>query len=79
MCIRSTTCRITCSGHGEPAMIPVRRLDRSNCPGSEWSSSANSAMNMVGTPYKLVQRYSATARNAASGSNVGDGMTIAAP
>jgi hypothetical protein len=27
--IRSTTCFITSTGHGEPAMIPVRSDDRS--------------------------------------------------
>jgi len=29
MDIRSMTCFITSTGHGEPAMMPVRRLDRS--------------------------------------------------
>ena len=41
------TRRITSIGQGEPAMIPVRRLDRSNSPKRGWSSSA---MNIVGTP-----------------------------
>ena len=29
MCIRSMTRRMTSIGHGEPAMMPVRRLARS--------------------------------------------------
>ena len=29
MCIALLTCFITSTGHGDPAMIPVRRLDRS--------------------------------------------------
>ena len=45
--IRSMTCFITSTGHGEPAMSPVRREDRSNAPKSGWLSSA---MNIVGTP-----------------------------
>ena len=47
MCIRSMTLRITCSGHGEPAMIPVRNELRSKLSKS---GSPSSAMNIVGTP-----------------------------
>ncbi len=47
MPIRSMTCFITSTGHGEPAMMPVRRLLRSN---RSKSSTASSAMNIVGTP-----------------------------
>lgn len=47
MCISATTRFITSSGQGEPAMMPVRREERSKVAKSGWSSSA---MNMVGTP-----------------------------
>ena len=36
-------------------------------------------MNIVGTPYRLVQRSSAHARSVASGSNVSAGYTMQAP
>jgi hypothetical protein len=45
--IRSITRRMTSTGHGEPAMIPVRRPPRSWSPNDGWSSWA---MNIVGTP-----------------------------
>ena len=48
MCIFSTTRRITSIGHGDPAMMPVRRLVRSCSANRGWSSMA---MNIVGTPY----------------------------
>jgi|GEM_PF-1702367 len=67
---------ITATGHGEPAMMPVRRLARSKVANS---GQASSAMNIVGTPYSEVQRSSWTARRVASGSKAGAGMTIAAP
>jgi hypothetical protein len=70
MPIRSTTCFITSTGHGEPAMIPVRSEDRS-CDSND--GSASSAMNIVGTPYSDVHRSSATARSVAAGSNAGAG------
>ena len=38
---------MTSLGQGEPAMMPVRRLERSKPAKPGWSSSA---MNMVGTP-----------------------------
>ena len=47
MCISLTTRFITSTGHGEPAMMPVRSDDRS------WSAKPaepSSAMNIVGTP-----------------------------
>ena len=49
---------ITSIGQGEPAMMPVRRLLRSNVSNCGWSSCA---MNMVGTPNSAVQRSSETA------------------
>jgi hypothetical protein len=51
MCISETTRFITSTGHGEPAMIPVRSDDRSYVAKS---GSPSSAMNMVGTPYREV-------------------------
>jgi hypothetical protein len=47
MFILSMTRFITSIGQGLPAMMPVRRLDRSKPAKSGWSSWA---MNMVGTP-----------------------------
>jgi hypothetical protein len=47
MCILSITWRITCTGHGEPAITPVRRLEVSYFAKS---GDASSAMNIVGTP-----------------------------
>ena len=76
MCISPTTRFITSTGQGAPAMIPVRRLDRSNSPNRGWASSA---MNMVGTPYREVQRSACTAASVASGSNPGAGSTTHAP
>ena len=76
MCISATTRRIVSIGHGEPAMMPVLRLERSNSPNRSCSSSA---MNIVGTPYRLVQRSDATAASVATGSNAGAGTTMQAP
>jgi hypothetical protein len=45
--MRSTHCFITSTGHGEPAITPVRNVDRSYRSNSGWASSA---MNIVGTP-----------------------------
>ena len=47
MCMWLCTFFITSMGQGDPAMMPVRRLLRSNFAKSGWSSWA---MNMVGTP-----------------------------
>ncbi len=58
MCISSTHCFMTSTGHGEPAIMPVRSDDRSN----EWKSGwASMAMNIVGTPSTLVQRSASIA------------------
>ena len=53
--IFSSTRFISSTGQSEPAIMPVRRLDISNISNMGWFSSA---MNMVGTPYKAVQRSS---------------------
>ena len=47
MFMRSTQLFITSTGHGDPAITPVRSDDRSNESKSGWASSA---MNIVGTP-----------------------------
>jgi hypothetical protein len=47
MCSTDCTLRITSTGQGEPAMIPVRSEVTSNSLKRGWSSTA---MNMVGTP-----------------------------
>ncbi len=47
MYIFSITWRMTATGQGEPAMMPVRRLSNRNLLNSLWSRMA---MNMVGTP-----------------------------
>src|SRR5659263_114316 len=76
MCISETTRFITSTGHGEPAMIPVRSEEKSydaNC------SHPSSAMNMVGTPYSDVHRLACTVSNVATGSNEGAGITMQAP
>ena len=76
MCIRERTWLITSTGQGAPAMIPVRRLDRSKSPMRGCSSSA---MNIVGTPYSDVQRSSSTARSVVTGSKLAPGTTRQAP
>ncbi len=76
MPISPTTRFITSTGHGEPAMIPVRSDDRSY---DAKSGRPSSAMNIVGTPYSDVQRSSCTACSVAAGSNAGAGMTMQAP
>ena len=53
MYIFSLTCFISSMGHREPAMMPVRSEDMSNMSNIGWLSSE---MNMVGTPYRAVQR-----------------------
>ena len=47
MCIFERTWLMTSTGQGAPAMIPVRRLERSKSPMRGCSSWA---MNIVGTP-----------------------------
>jgi hypothetical protein len=76
MCISETTRFIVSIGQGEPAMMPVRRDDKSNSANRAWSSSA---MNIVGTPCSAVQRSWATAASVATGSKTSPGKTIAAP
>ena len=75
-CICATTFFIVSIGHGEPAMIPVRRRLRSKVANSGWSSSA---MNIVGTPCSAVQPSSDTAASVAPASKISPGNTIAAP
>ncbi|MNJ66444.1 hypothetical protein D3C77_625230 [compost metagenome] len=65
MCICPITRRITSIGQVAPAMIPVRKLDRSKSPRWGWSSMA---MNMVGTPYSAVACSSATVPRVSKGS-----------
>ena len=76
MCIRERTCTMTSTGHGAPAMIPVRRLERSKRSNA---GSSSSAMNIVGTPYSDVQRSASTASRTAPGSNHSLGTTMHAP
>lgn len=47
MCISATTRFITSAGQGDPAMMPVRSVERSYVAKSGRFSSA---MNIVGTP-----------------------------
>ena len=47
MPIRSMTCFIVSTGHGDPAITPVRNDDTSR---SASNGSLSIAMNMVGTP-----------------------------
>ncbi|SKU35741.1 Uncharacterised protein [Mycobacteroides abscessus subsp. abscessus] len=67
---------ITSTGHTEPAMIPVRNVER-----SWWAKpgSASMAMNMVGTPYTPTQRSRSMALRVRPGSNPGAGITMVAP
>ena len=67
---------ITSTGHGEPAMIPVRSEVRSYDGKDAWSSCA---MNIVGTPYTDVHRSSWIASSVATGSKAAAGMTMQAP
>ena len=76
MFMRSTHCFITSTGHGDPAITPVRSDDRSYESKSGWPSSA---MNIVGTPYSAVQRSSCTVSSTVTGSNESFGITIVAP
>ena len=57
-------------------MIPVRRVLRSY---DAKSARPSSAMNIVGTPYRLVQRSCCTAASEATGSKDGAGITMQAP
>jgi len=51
MCIFSNTSRMTFTGQGEPAMMPVRTREKSVFSKSGCSSIA---MNIVGTPWNAV-------------------------
>ena len=62
-------------GQGEPAMMPVRRLPRSNIGNIGWVSSA---MNIVGTPYSAVHRSFWTEARTRSGSKLST-ITAVAP
>ncbi len=75
-CISSTTRFITSTGHGAPAMMPVRNAERSNS-GNRGCSSI--AMYIVGTPYTLVQCSSPRASSVANGSKLAAGYTIVDP
>ena len=75
-CISLTARFITSTGHGAPAITPVRSEVRSNSPKRGCSSCA---IHIVGTPYTLVHRSSAMASSVARGSKLGAGYTIVAP
>ena len=64
MYMSSTTRRMSGSGQTEPAMMPVRRLETSKRLNILCSSSAR---NMVGTPYRAVQRSLSTAASTCRG------------
>ncbi|EJX04042.1 hypothetical protein EVA_07849 [gut metagenome] len=66
MCIFSSTCFMSSIGHSEPAMIPVLSDVKSNMLNIGWLSSA---INIVGTPYRAVQRSLWIDANTSSGSN----------
>ena len=76
MCMRVVTWVITSIGQGDPAIIPVRRDEKSVLAKSAWASWA---MNIVGTPNRLVQRSAATARSVAPASKAAAGYTMQAP
>ena len=76
MCMSSMQRFITSTGQIDPAMQPVRRLERSWSANVGWCCIA---MNIVGTPYTAVQCSAAIARNVISGSKPGAGITIVEP
>ena len=65
MCMIVCTFFMTSTGHGEPAMMPVRSELKSNSLKRGCSSSP---MNIVGTPYSEVQRSFCTVSITATGS-----------
>ncbi|OPY41088.1 MAG: hypothetical protein A4E41_01087 [Methanoregulaceae archaeon PtaU1.Bin066] len=76
MFIFRLTSFITSIGQGDPAMIPVRSVfieyfGKSGCESS--------AMNIVGTPCRAVQRSFSTVFSTSRASKVGDGRTIVLP
>ncbi len=64
---------ITSMGQGEPAMMPVRRVDRSYFVKAGCSSSA---MNMVGTPCTAVHFSASMVFSTASGWKVSTGTIV---
>ena len=76
MCMSLTQRFITSTGQIEPAMIPVRSVDRSWSANDGWCCIA---MNIVGTPYTAVQRSWLIASSVTPGSKPGAGITIVAP
>jgi hypothetical protein len=75
-CISSITRRISGSGHGAPAMMPVRRAEVSKRAKSGWSSIA---WNIVGTPCTAVHRSAAMAASVSPASKASPGNTIVTP
>src|SRR5213596_1980786 len=66
MCSRETTCFISSTGQGAPAMMPVRS-DETSVVAKAGSSST--ARNIVGTPYSDVQRSAWMAASVGPGAN----------
>jgi acyl-CoA synthetase (AMP-forming)/AMP-acid ligase II len=75
MCMSRCTRFITSTGQGEPAMIPVRRVEKSNFSNRVCSITA---MNIVGTPYSAVHRSFSMAIITFTGSYFSR-MTMVAP
>jgi hypothetical protein len=76
-CISSITRRISGSGQGAPAMMPVRKDRRSSKRAkSGWSSIA---WNIVGTPCTAAQRSASMAASVSPASKASPGKTIVAP
>ncbi|MOA44240.1 hypothetical protein D3C78_1664800 [compost metagenome] len=76
MFIRFSTFFIISGGQTEPAITPVLKFEKSYLSKS---FTANSAINIVGTPYKEVHFSSETAFSVISGSKLSFGITIQAP
>ena len=76
MCMSLTQRFITSTGQTDPAITPVRRVERSYVAKS---AAFCIAMNIVGTPYTPVHRSSTIVRNVTVGSKPGPGMTMVAP
>ena len=74
-CMSEITLFMVSVGQGEPAMMPVRRLPRSNIRNMGWFSSA---MNIVGTPYRAVHFSFCTEASTSRGSKLST-MTAVAP
>ena len=76
MFISLTTRFITSVGQGAPAMMPVRRWEKSKLAKSGWPRAAT---NIVGTPYRVVHFSAETAASVVPGSNASAGKTMVAP